>query len=272
MLDRAITLPCPDAGAVGRTWAALRDTTPLVQCLTNVVATQRTADLLLAAGAAPAMVANSHEAGEFARVASAVLVNLGTPSDDTVSGMRAAVASADAAGTPWVLDPVAAGGLNWRTGVARELLASRPTVVRGNASEILGLSGSAGGRGVDSAHTVDHALETAVALSREHGCVVALSGPVDHLVHGDRLVRVAHGHPWLTRVTAIGCSLGALIAACCSVSEDPLTAAATGTAALTLAADDAAAATAGPGTFSVTLLDELARLEPESLASRVEIG
>src|SRR6478736_9763518 len=112
--------------------AALRERVPLVQCLTNIVVTQWTANVLLAVGAAPAMVDNPEEAGPFAAIAGGVLVNLGTPYAETVSAMELAVASAKEAGTPWVLDPVAAGALGWRTGIARTLLAQRPTVVRGN--------------------------------------------------------------------------------------------------------------------------------------------
>lgn len=264
--------PLPTADDLGRTWEELRSRSPLVQCLTNVVAAQRTADLLLAAGAAPAMVDNPREAAAFARVASAVLVNLGTPHADTVEAKRLAVAAAREAGTPWVLDPVAVGGLPWRTDVARELVALGPAVVRGNASEILGLAGGAGGRGVDATDSAESALDAAHALSRRHGCVVALSGPVDHLVRGDEALRLAHGHPWLTRVTGIGCSLGALVAAGCAVTEDALVGAATATAALTLAAEDAAARSAGPGSFAPALLDGLAALSPESLTARVVIS
>lgn len=262
----------PTADDLAEAWATLRETSPLVHCLTNIVAAQRTADVLLAAGAAPAMVDNVHEAGDFAAVASAVLVNLGTPADGTTAAMRAAAESARAAGTPWVLDPVAAGGLGWRTEVARELLALGPAVVRGNASEILGLTGGGAGRGVDSAHGAEDALGAARELSDRHGCVVALSGPVDHLVRGADLVRLGHGHEWLTRVTGVGCSLGALIGAACAASGEALTGAATATAALTLASEDAAERASGPGSFAVLLLDELSLLTPEALAGRVVVG
>lgn len=261
----------PTATDLGQAWEALRRGSPLVQCLTNIVAAQRTADVLLAAGAAPAMVDNPHEAGQFAGIASAVLVNVGTPYDDTVAGKRAAVVAAVEAGTPWVLDPVAVGVLGWRTEVARELLQHGPAVVRGNASEIIGLAGGSGGRGVDATDTAEEALEVAHELSGRHGCVVALSGPVDHLVRGTDVVRIGHGHPWLTRVTGIGCALGALVAAGCAASGDALVGAATATAALTLASEDAAARTRGPGTFAAALLDELSLLTPESLADRVEV-
>lgn len=251
----------------------LRAAAPLVHCLTNVVVANWTANVLLAVGAAPAMVDNPHEAGAFARVANGVLVNLGTPYDDTTAGMAAAVEAASAVGTPWVLDPVAAGGLAWRTDVARALLTrGSPTIIRGNASEILGLAGGAGGRGVDATDPAEAALAAARDLAATHGCVVAVSGPVDHVTDGTRLVRVANGDPLLTRVTGVGCSLGALMAAYAATRVDPLTAAVAATAHLTVAADRAVQAATGPGSFAVGLLDALDALTPAQLQSRVRLS
>jgi hydroxyethylthiazole kinase len=262
--------PTPDT--LAEALAAVQTRAPLVQCLTNIVVAQWTANVLLAAGAAPAMVDNPREAGEFARIAGGVLVNLGTPYEETASAMRAAVTAARDAGTAWVLDPVAAGALGWRTGLAEELLRlAPPTVLRGNASEVLALAGGLGGKGVDSTDSPEAAAETARALAAKHGCVVAVSGPVDHLTDGDRLVRVANGHPWLTRVTGVGCSLGALMAAFAAVTDDALAAAAAATAALTVAADAAAAESRGPGSFAVALLDQLSLLTPDALAARVRL-
>src|SRR4029077_820824 len=135
-----------------------------------------------------------------------VLVNLGTPYEDTVAAMELAAASAAATGTPWVLDPVAAGALGWRTGIAARLLARRPTVLRGNACEVMALTGGAGGRGVESVDTPEAALSAARDLATLHGTVVAVSGPVDHLTDGKRVVRVSNGHPLLTKVTGVGCA------------------------------------------------------------------
>ncbi|OLT16419.1 hydroxyethylthiazole kinase [Serinicoccus sp. CUA-874] len=253
-------------------WASLREASPLTQCLTNIVAAPLSANLLLAAGAAPAMVDNPHEAADFAALAEGLLVNLGTPSEGTADGMRLAVAAADAASTPWVLDPVAAG-LGWRTSIAHELLGTTaPAIIRGNASEILALGGGSAGRGVDATHSTEDSLATARSLAGTHGCAVAVSGPVDRLTDGTRCVEVHNGHPLLTRVTGVGCALGALMAAAAAVEPDPLLAATTATAALTVAADGAAAASAGPGSFAVALLDELAVLEADTLAERVRLA
>lgn len=259
--------------ALAEALARLRRGTPLVQSLTNIVVAQWTANVLLALGAAPAMVDNEREAADFAAIAGGVLVNLGTPYAETAVAMQRAVAAAAAAGTPWVLDPVAAGALAWRTSLAKQLLGTAaPAVLRGNASEVMALTGGAGGKGVDSVDTPEAALEAAMSLAREHGTVVAVSGPVDHLTDGHRVVRIANGHPWLTQVTGVGCALGAMIAAFAATEEDHLVAAAAATAALTVAADEAAAQTRGPGSFAVALLDEIAGLSPERLAERVRLG
>ena len=253
--------------------AALRDRPPLVQCLTNIVAAGWTANVLLAVGAAPAMVDNPREAGEFAAIAGGVLVNLGTPYDDTAAAMHLAVIVAQLAGAPWVLDPVAVGALGWRTDLAQQLLReARPTIVRGNASEILALAGGTGGRGVDSVDSPESAAEVAVHLAIQHRTVIAVSGPIDHITDGRRMVHVNNGHPWLTCVTGVGCALGALMAAFAAVVPDALVAAAAATATLTVAADSAAARARGPGSFAVALLDELALLGPAELAEGVRIS
>jgi hydroxyethylthiazole kinase len=229
-----------------------------VHCLTNTVVQTLTANALLAVGAAPAMVDEPLEAEGFAAVASAVLVNVGTVNRRTAEAMRLAARSASAAGTPWVLDPVAVGGLAFRTELAAELLGSRPAVVRGNASEVMALAGAGeGGRGVDSTAKADDALDAAADLARRTGGVVAVSGEVDVVTDGSRTVRVGGGSVLLTRTTGAGCALGALVAAYLAVADDPLTGAVAAHAHVALAAEAAAAAGPGPGTFAPLWLDAL---------------
>jgi hydroxyethylthiazole kinase len=261
------------AEACAEALAEVRRSVPLVQCLTNIVVAQWTANVLLAVGAAPAMVDNPEEAGPFAAIAGGVLVNLGTPYHDTAEAMAKAVVAAAQAGTPWVLDPVAAGALAWRTELAGSLVAlSAPHVIRGNASEIMALTGGAGGKGVDSVDSPEAAVGGAMDLAKRHRTVVAVSGPVDHLTDGERVIRIANGHPRMTQVTGVGCALGALMAAFTAVVDDPLLAAVAATATLTVAAEDAAAQTRGPGSFAVALLDELANLRPAELGARTRLS
>ena len=267
------------AGAAATLLGVLREAPPLTHCITNTVVTGFTANVLLALGAAPAMVDIVVEAEMFAGVASGVLINLGTPTPEQRAASLEAVTGATNAGTPWVLDPVAIGVLPVRTGLAHELVALRPTAIRGNASEILALAGlSAGGRGVDATDSTDAAADAAATLARRHGSVVAVSGPVDLVTDGERVLRLSNGHDLLTRVTGGGCALGAVMAAFLGAARatehDALTAVAAASLVYTIAAEQAAAASAGPGSFAVALLDALAAVGADDVltGARVEGG
>ncbi|GAA1789730.1 hydroxyethylthiazole kinase [Agromyces lapidis] len=251
----------------------LRTSTPLVQCITNTVVTNFTANVLLAAGAAPAMVDIVGEAGAFARIASALLVNLGTPNPQQRDASREAVAAARDAGTPWVLDPVAIGALPIRTALAHELVEFGPTAIRGNASEILALaSGGAGGRGVDAADETEAAAGAAAQLAARFGAVVAVSGPVDLITDGMRTARIANGDPLLTRVTGGGCALGAVTAAFLATSDDPFEATVAANLVYTVAAELAADGANGPGSFAPRFIDALAAVDASTLAERARVS
>ena len=257
-----------DAATLSAAREAVRTGTPLVHCLTNTVVQTITANALLAVGAAPAMVDAPQEAGDFAAIASAVLINVGTVHERTAEAMRLAARSAAAAGTPWVLDPVAVGGLAYRTGLAGELVALRPTVVRGNASEVMALAGAgAGGRGVDSTDSADDAAKAAAELADRTGGVVAVSGKVDLITDGRRTVRVGGGSVLLTRTTGAGCALGSLVAAYVAVTDDPLVGTVAAHAHVALASEQAAAVANGPGTFAPAWLDALDAVDGDRLAA-----
>jgi hydroxyethylthiazole kinase len=252
------------------TWATLqrvRERSPLVQSITNYVSMDVTANALLAVGAAPAMVHAVEEVEEFMGIAHALVVNIGTLSPPWVDAMRLAADRAASLGKPWVLDPVGAGATRYRTETARELAERGPTVVRGNASEILALAGAAQAtRGVDSAHASKDAVESARGLARQLGCVVAVTGAVDYVTDGDRTLSVANGDPMMTRVTALGCSATALVGAFLAVSDDALFATTAALAALGVAGEIAARESPGPGTFRWRLLDALYQLDEGAMA------
>ena len=199
---------------VWSTLRRLRQITPLVHNITNYVSMDVSANALLAVGAAPAMVHALEEVEDFVSISSALVVNIGTLSPAWVAAMERAADRAVALGKPWVLDPVGAGATRYRTDTARELAGRRPTVIRGNASEILAVAGGVEGtRGVDSAHGSDDALATARALAARLGCVVAVTGAVDYVTDGAQVLAVRHGHPMMTKVTALGCALSGVTAA-----------------------------------------------------------
>lgn len=254
----------------------LRARVPLVHSLTNIVSANFLTNVLLAAGASNAHIDNAHEAAGFARIAGGVLVNLGTPDDGTAAAFTEAASAAHEAGTPWVLDPVGVGGLQWRTGLAADLLAFRPTAIRGNASEIIALAGLGGDtRGVDSADEAAAAVPAALALL-DRADAVSASGPVDYLV-GRNLdgeivgVRVSGGSAMLPRVTSTGCSLGGLVAAYLAVAPTPLIGLAAAHAHVAVAAEIAEQNSTGPGSFAVAYLDALYSVDADTLRARARI-
>lgn len=251
----------------GEALEAVRAGTPLIQCITNVVASNFSANVLLAIGASPAMVDNTEEAGPFAAAASGLLINVGTLTPVSAAAMRIAVSSARDAGTPWVLDPVAVGALPYRTGIARELMAYGPTAIRGNASEVMSLAGEAGhaGRGVDSVVLSGDAVEVAQAFAARQGCVVAVTGEVDYVADAKRLVGLGNGHALMPRITGLGCALSALVAAFVAIGEDAWAATASAILVMGVAGEQAGASAGGPGSFVPALVDSLHNLRPEAL-------
>lgn len=243
---------------------------PLVHCITNYVSMDIAANMLNAAGASPAMVHDTHEAGEFASIASGIMINIGTPSPPWVDGMRAAVRAAADREIAWVLDPVAVGATTYRQGIVAELLEHRPAVIRGNASEIVTIATAVtSGRGVDSDTGIDQAVSAAGDLARRTGATVAITGSSDVVTDGEHVLCVEGGDPAMPLITALGCSVSAVTAACCAVSDDPVHASAAALAMFAVAGQRAGADSAGPGTLRWRLIDEIAKLTADDLAGRV---
>ncbi|MEZ5935561.1 MAG: hydroxyethylthiazole kinase [Alphaproteobacteria bacterium] len=259
-----------------RTWSclqAIRRGTPLIQNITNFVSMDMVANGLLALGASPAMVHAVEEVSEFGAIADALVVNIGTLSSTWVPSMLKAAGRMAEIEKPWVLDPVGVGATAYRTGVARDLLAIGPSVLRANASEVLALAGGAVAptKGVDSTHGSEQAIEAARALARQSGSIVAVTGAVDYVTDGERALHVGNGHPLMTRVTALGCTSSAVVAAFLTVEPDPLAAAAEALAVFGLAAQHAARKAEGPGSLRWRLLDALAGLDETMLQEGVDI-
>jgi len=242
----------------GTLLARLRETPPLVQCITNYVAMNIAANVMLAAGASPAMVHAAEEAGEFAGLASALTVNIGTLSPEWLAGMRTAVVAAHEKRIPWVLDPVAHFATSFRRNAVEQLLALRPTIIRANASEIIALAGGASaGQGVDSRDPVEQAEVAAVVLAGQHGAVIAVTGAVDFVTDGRQSMRIAGGSSLMPKVTALGCALTCLVGA--------FAATVAALACFGVAGEAAARQAEGPGSFAWRFLDALAALDPATL-------
>jgi len=252
-------------------WAAvqaIRQRGPVVHNITNYVVMNTTANALLAIGASPVMAHAEEEMADMVAIASALVLNIGTLSKPWVRAMFLAAECAATRGIPIVLDPVGAGATPYRTQTVRELVAAtRPTLIRGNASEIMALCGEgAGTKGVDSTEASRDALAAAQELHQSLGSIICISGATDYIVGGPETYRVANGHPMMTRVTGLGCTATALCGAFAAVTPDPALATAQAMAIMGIAGEMAAEKAEGPGTLQLHFLDALYRMTEGDLA------
>ncbi len=256
---------------------------PLTLSITNQVTINECANGLLAIGASPVMSDDPVDAETLAGLAAATVLNIGTVNDRRLDIMLAAGRAARRAGRPVVLDPVGVGATETRRrAAARILREARPTVIRGNWSEIKALAGltaeeaavpGAGEaqKGVDSSAADDlgAVVDTARNLAARLEAVVAVTGAVDVLSDGRTVWLVDGGSPWLARLTGTGCLLSALVGAYVGAGPDqPALSTLAALVHLALAGERAAAGLAAPalGTFRVNLFDHLALITGQDLA------
>lgn len=234
----------------------LRIRKPRVHCITNAVAQNVTANVLLAAGALPSMTIARTEVAAFAARADALLVNLGTFDAERRAASDLAIVEIRAAGKPFVLDPVLIDRSPPRAAYARGLLSHRPSAVRMNAAEFAALSGESSPQ----------------AFAKEQQTIVAITGGTDLVTDGERTLRIANGHPLMARVTAMGCAESALVAAALALEPDPLTAVGVAILIFGIAGDIAGESANGPGTFGVHILDALFNLDPATVRARAKVS
>jgi len=247
-------LPQAAAGLIG----PLRARRPRVHCITNTVAQAYTANMLLAAGCVPSMTLSVEEIGGFVASAQALLANLGTLDAERREATAIAIGAAERHKLPWVLDPVFVDRSAPRLAFARELVAKGPRVVRLNQAEFEALAGASARQ------------ENAVALARDTGAIIAISGPTDLVTDGTRVVTIANGHSFMAKVTAMGCAGSALVAAFLAIEPDALRATAAALMMLGIAGELAARDVKGPGTFATAIIDEVHALDAAALLAHAK--
>lgn len=238
----------------------LRTRSPRVHCITNAVAQNFTANVLLALGAVPSMTLSPEEIAAFIERADALLVNLGTLDPERREATAIAVESATRGNVPWVLDPVFIDRSAPRAAFARALIASAPKAVRLNGAEFSVLSAS------------EPTREALIAYARDKKIVVGLSGATDLVSDGERLATIGNGHALMAKVSAMGCAASALVAAALAVEPDAWRATAAALTIIGVAGELAAAQAAGPGSFAVAILDELHNLDGPTLIARAKVS
>lgn len=251
--------------AVGR----VRKQTPLVHNITNNVASNFAANGLIAVGASPMMGSEPRESASLTSIANALTINIGTLNDATLEAMQNSARKASEQSKPWVLDPVGVGATKMRQDACKTLIALKPTIIRGNASEIATLCGvDAHSRGIDSTMSTETVLIDAKKLAAAHNTVVVISGPIDFVTDGRRTARVVNGHPLMGGITASGCTLTCILGAFAATTPDPFWAACYCLTYYGVAGEIAALSAKGTGSMHQNLLDELYRMTFSEFESR----
>ena len=253
----------------------VRETNPMAGSITNTVTVNFVANAQIAAGGSAAMVYLPDE-GEFLATAGwATYINMGTLFPVYEETLTRTAQTLHDASRPWVLDPVGIGIGSLRTRLLQQLRPYKPTVIRGNASEIIALASlwevavddtTARVRGVDSTQGVGEARAAAIALARYTGGAVAVSGVDDLVTDGTVVARSHGGSHFMAKITGSGCSLGGVAAVYSTMAPSPFTAALTAVNAYNLAGSRAERRVDGPGSFQVAFLDELYKASAEDIA------
>lgn len=245
-------------------WDEVRQGSPLVHCITNYVTVNDVANIILAAGASPAMAEHPEEAGDFAQLAQGLYLNLGTLTSEQEQAMIAAAKGARDVGIPLLVDPVACGVIKRKQEVLAQLISQgRVSVIKGNGAEIKSLAGmSANARGVDSLDSGAGLDEACRNLSQEYQAVIAATGEVDVVADGPRLAHIHNGTHLFGRITGAGCMVGGVMSACLAVAPAEIwLAGITGLLAFNIAGERTIAVCGNnPGTFRFMLADQLYHL------------
>ena len=251
----------------------LKKESPLVHSITNYVVMNNTANALLAAGASPIMAHAHSEMEDMMSICQALVVNIGTLDEYWVTAMKKAVHQTRQLEKPWVLDPVGAGATPYRDEVLAELLLLNPTVIRGNASEIMALAkhNSSPTKGVDSSAESNEAVLAAKFLVEKYHCTVCISGATDIILNHEKEIHLYNGHELMSKITGMGCTATALVAAFSAVIKDTMQATISAMALLGVVGELAAKESKGPGSLQMNILDHLHTISEQDINSTLRL-
>lgn len=248
----------------------VRQQKPVVHHLTNWVTIYDCAQVVKSIGGSPVMAHAKEEAADMTRIASALVLNIGTLTLELVEAMQLAAGAANERGIPVILDVCGAGATPLRDQKCFELLATaKIDIIKGNASEIARIAGEqVKTRGVDASEIAGDLQKIAQKLARERAATVVVTGPVDIVSDGRETRLIHNGHPMMAQVVGTGCMAASVIGAFAAVEPDLATAAAGALACYGMAAELAAEKSSGPASFKANLLDCLYALDRETTQQR----
>ena len=251
----------------------IRQERPLIHNITNMVAMNDSANIILAIGGLPIMAHAREEVKEMVRAAGALVLNIGTLTSEQIDSMIAAGKEANSLKKPVVFDPVGAGATYLRTESALRLQERvKIDIVRGNYAEISVLAGLKGNiKGVESVGREKNSVEVARSLACKHNQVVVITGEKDIVTDGKTGLEISNGSPMLRTITATGCMVTSLIATFAAVCDDYVLASAGALVCFGLAGERAAVKAKGPGSFKMNLFDEVYNLNEEIICKDLKV-
>lgn len=253
---------------------SVKKQSPLVHNITNFVVMNNTANALLAVGASPIMAHAKSEIKEMVTISTAVVINIGTLDEYWSESMLIAAEEAHRTNKTWILDPVGAGATSFRDEVLAKLLQFKPTVIRGNASEIIALAkaNKTITKGVDSTAESNEAISAAQSLVENYQSVICISGATDIIIDDKETYFVENGHPLMTKVTGLGCSASAIIGAFAGIFENKTESTVAAMSLLGIAGELAEKISNGSGSLQMNILDKLYNISEQEFFDNVKIS
>jgi len=253
---------------------SVKNQSPLVHNVTNFVVMNNTANALLAVGASPIMAHAKSEIKEMVAISNAVVINIGTLDEYWSDSMLIAAEEAHRTNKTWILDPVGAGATSFRDEVLAKLLQFKPTVIRGNASEIIALAkaNKTITKGVDSTAESNEAINAAKYLVENYQSVVCISGATDIIIDDKETYFVENGHPLMTKVTGLGCSASAIVGAFATISENKTESTVASMSLLGIAGELSEKISNGPGSLQMNILDKLYNISEQEFSENVKVS
>ena len=247
---------------------------PLVHHITNWVTIYDCAAVVKAFGASPVMAHAQEEVEDMVKLASAVVLNIGTLTAEVVDAMVLAARAANRKGIPVVLDACGAGATPYRDRACARLLAeARIDILKGNVSEVGRLAGvEAATRGVDAGAVAGDPATIARQLAARRNCTVVITGRTDIVASATRCVRVSNGCDAMGVVVGTGCMAASVIGTFAAVCKDTVEAAVVGLCCYEVAAELAAPGNPGPMAFKHAMIDRCVSLTVAEVTSRARIA
>lgn len=256
-------------------WDEVRVKHPLIHCITNYVTINAVANIILASGASPAMAENPSETRDFAAIAQALYLNVGTLTVEQEQAMTEAIQGANSKSVPVIVDPVACGAIPRKMEVIAKLKEiGKISCYKGNIAEIKHMAGARSqARGVDSLDSGEGLEQACVTLAQKEKLVVAATGEFDVVADAKNVACLHNGTHLFGYITGAGCMVGGVVAACIgAVPTQPWLAAVTAITAFNIAGEKAAQISGeAPGTFHSLLFDELYRLRGADIGKEARI-